>query len=58
MAMVFHDGMKRSNHLISALASILKWILWWSLLAVVASWDHLGGEGELADEGEEFPHGT
>ena len=24
----------------------------------MASWDHLGGEGELADEGEEFPHGS
>ena len=24
----------------------------------VASWGHLGGEGELAKEGEEFPHGS
>ena len=23
-----------------------------------ASWDLLGGEGKLADEGEEFPHGS
>ena len=23
-----------------------------------ASWDHLGGEAELTDEGEEFPLGS
>ena len=36
--MPFQDGRKLFHHRMSALASELRWIRWWSLLTVVERW--------------------